>query len=405
MNGGPEEIAIRAAFDLYNSILAIQGPPGAGKTFIGSRMIAELARVGKRVGVTAVSHKVILNLLTNVHVQSVKDRQVRVAHQCSYGNVGRPEYVLRLSSRDESKIALDRGFVVGGTSWLWSHAAMEQQLDYLFIDEAGQMSLAMALAAGRATKNIVLLGDPRQLEQPQQADHPQASGVAALSHILGEAATMPEDRGLFLRDTWRLHPSICQFTSEQYYEGRLQSMDGLQQQEIAGNSRFTGSGLRFVPVFHEGNQNRSLEEVGMVHEIVSLLLNGRHCWRSRDGRLSTLALDDVLIVAPYNAQVSALRNVLPDGARVGTVDKFQGQEAPVVIYSMSTSSAAESAPRHDIPVQSESDERRHKPSSLPGDTGGHPAIFEAPCSSPEQLRMANGFCRFLEMATVIEPPL
>lgn len=184
--------AIQLAFDLDEGVLPIQGPPGAGKTHVGSRMIVALARAGKRVGVTAVSHKVILNLLGCVHEAAGCGPAVPVGHRASETRE-LPEYVRDLADAGAVVDALAEGCVVGGTAWLWANAAVAGELDYLFIDEAGQMSLAMALAAGRAAKNLVLLGDPQQLEQPQQGSHPEDADVAALAHLLDGASTLPPD--------------------------------------------------------------------------------------------------------------------------------------------------------------------------------------------------------------------
>ena len=397
-SGELKEAAIRLAFDLDRGTLSIQGPPGAGKTFIGSQMIISLSRAGKRIGVTAVSHKVIQNLLQEVDKASRSDGVVSVAHQVGSPGADFPECVTRLGNKDESMQALKNGAVVGGTAWLWSHQLMEGMLDYLFVDEAGQMSLAMALAAGRSAKNIVLLGDPQQLEQPQQGTHPEGSDVSALTHVLAGAETMPNDKGLFLKNTWRLHPAICQFTSEQYYDGRLKSEPGLERQEVSSRSAFRGNGLRFIPIRHEGNQNRSDQEVAAIAGIIRTLTDGKHAWINSAGVRSRITLGDILVIAPYNAQVSALSSALPDAARVGTVDKFQGQEAPIVIYSM-TSSSAEDAPRGMSFLFSRN--RMNVATSRARCLVllvGSPQIFEPACSTPHQMRLANGFCRYLELA-------
>ncbi len=312
-----------------------------------------------------------------------------------------PEGVRRTKSKVESLAAIASGTVVAGTAWLWSDEELEKELDYLFIDEAGQMSLAMALAAGRSAKNIVLLGDPEQLEQPQQATHPQGSGIAALDHVLGGVDTMPASKGLFLSETWRLHPAICEFTSEQFYESRLTSVAGLEAQAVLGDSPYSGSGLRLVNVEHRGNQSRSYEEVNVVCEIVRQLSNGSHQWsylRGGDLQTEPVTVEDILVVAPYNAQVNALRVALPENARVGTVDKFQGQEAPVVIYSMTSSSAVD-APRgmeflynrNRINVASS----RAKCLAI---VVCAPAVLTPKCKTPEQIRLANALCRFSELA-------
>src|SRR5205807_9147098 len=225
-------------------------------------------------------------------------------------------------------------------AWLWARPDAFEALDVLFIDEAAQMSLANVLAVSQAAKTIVLLGDPRQLEQPMQGSHPEGTDVSALNHILGIHATIPADRGLFLEETWRLHPEICSFTSELFYEERLASRPGLDRQQIKGHEWLGHNRLWFIPVEHEGNQNACPEEAEQVVEVVESLLTPQVMWVDKDGEQRRLTLDDILIVTPYNAQVSELANRLP-GARIGTVDKFQGQEAPVVIYSLTTSSSEE----------------------------------------------------------------
>ena len=393
--GEVSDVATRAALDLDDSYLAIQGPPGAGKTFVGSRMIQSLARAGYRVGVTAVSHKVILHLLQGVHQAS--DGAVQVAHQITEPSDNFPAEVLHSPDKQRSLEHLEDGFVVGGTAWLWSDPIMEGKLDYLFIDEAGQMSLAVALAAGRAARNIILLGDPQQLEQPQQGSHPHGSGVAALSHILGPKATIDAKEGIFLSDTWRLHPDICRFTSEQYYDDRLKSRSGLEKLKIvdsAGNEAF---GLQFVPVHHSGNENCSLEEVEEVASRLEQFLSGGYRWINRDGISAPLTIADVLIVAPFNAQVNALKIRLPAGARVGTVDKFQGQEAPIVIYSM-TSSTIEDAPRGITFLLNRN--RMNVATSRAKCLAmvvGTESLIAPSASGPDAIRLANGLCRFIEL--------
>ena len=175
-----------------------------------------------------------------------------------------------------NKVALNAiraGTVVGGTAWLWASEDAARRLDYLFIDEAGQMALAMALAAAGAARNIVLLGDPQQLEQPSRGAHAEGADVAALVHILGkERSTLGPEQGLFLDSTYRLHPDICKFTSELYYDDRLLPAAGLERQEIRGATEFAGAGLFLVEVPHEGNQAQANEEVEAVFEIARSLL-------------------------------------------------------------------------------------------------------------------------------------
>lgn len=392
------DAARRLARSLDSGYLPIQGPPGTGKTFTGARMIVDLARSGKRVGVTAVSHKVILNLIDGVHRASLESgRPVQVAHKAGKKSADSGEHVLKVRNGAEALQALDEGYVVGGTAWLWVGEGAEQALDYLFVDEAGQMALADVLAISRAAENIVLLGDPQQLEQPQQGSHPEGSEVAALVHALGGAKTVAADRGLFLDRTWRLHPSICRFNSELYYDGRLEAEPGNERQEIVGPTPYCGSGLRLVPVAHEGNQSSSREEVEAVERIVGSLLQEGVTWTDREGANHPLRAEDILIVTPYNAQIGALQRVLPH-MKIGTVDRFQGQEAPVVIYTMAASSA-EDAPRGMSflfnPNRLNVAISRARALCI---LVASPRLFDAQCRTPDQMQWANGLCRYAELA-------
>jgi len=291
--------------------------------------------------------------------------------------------------------------VAAGTAWLWAREEAADAVDVLFVDEAGQISLANTVAVSQAARSVVLLGDPQQLEQPKRGSHPDGTDVSALEHLLGEHQTMPPERGLFLATTWRLHPALCAYTSELFYESRLRSRVGLDRQEILGQTAFVGAGLWFVPVEHEGNSNESVEEADVVASLVADLLDGSVQWRDERGIVRPVGLDDVLIVAPYNAHVAALLERLPAGARVGTVDKFQGQEAPIVVYSMATSSP-ELAPR--------GMEFLYSPSRLNVATSrarcacilvANPRLFEPECRTPRQMKLANAFCRYLEMSQAV----
>jgi uncharacterized protein len=207
---------------------------------------------------------------------------------------------------------------------------------------------------------------------------------------------------LFLGETWRLHPAICDFTSEVFYESRLVPIKGLELQEIKSKGRAKGSGLRFVPVVHQGNQNSSPEEAEVIRQLVADILGSGTTSVDRDGIEKPVGLDDILIIAPYNAQVIDLKARLP-GARIGTVDKFQGQEAPIVIYSMTTSTHAD-APRgmgflYSLNRLNVATSRAKALSILVCS----PELFEPECRTPEQMRMANAFCRYLELATSLSP--
>jgi len=266
------------------------------------------------------------------------------------------------------------------------------------VDEAAQMSLANVLAVSQAAKTVVLVGDPQQLDQPTQGTHPDGCDGSALHHILGDSQTISPEQGLFLEETWRLHPSICNFTSEVFYAGKLQPKDDLAKQTVLSQGRITGSGLRYIPVSHTGNQSSSTEEADVVAALIREVLNSGARWIDREGVESTVTLDDVLVITPYNAQVFELQRRLP-GARVGTVDKFQGQEAPIAIYSMASSSHAD-APRgmeflYSLNRFNVATSRARCLSILVSS----PNLFEVECRTPRQMQLANAFCRYLEMAT------
>jgi len=397
----PKDTALRVAIHLDESVFPVQGPPGAGKTHTGARMICALAKQGRTVGVTANSHTVIGKLLDEAVGAAGKDgTAVRCMQKVTDKEPDRPG--VRITTSNSEFLSALRGdtHLGGATSWFWARPDAKGAVDVLFIDEAAQMSLANVLAVSQAANSLVLLGDPRQLEQPIQGSHPDGVAVSALDHLLGTHATVPPDRGLFLPETWRLHPSICAFNSELFYESRLHSLPGLEKQEIKSKGRLKGAGLRHSPVEHTGNQSSSLEEVERVCALVDEILTSDARWVDRDGVETPVALKDILIIAPYNAQVFALQERLST-AYVGTVDRFQGQEAAIVIYSMTTSSHADaprgmeflySANRLNVAIS------RAKCMCI---VVASPALFEAECRTPRQMQLANAFCRYLEMASLI----
>jgi predicted RecB family nuclease len=386
------------------SVLPIQGPPGSGKTFTGARMIAELVRQGRRVGVTAASHKVISTLLREL-CSAGKELKIRlrVIQKASEGDECDDPSVMNAESNEAVLDALSKGTakVAAGSAWLWAREEMAKSVDVLFVDEAGQMSLANVLAASPSATSIVLLGDPQQLDQPQKGVHPPGADVSALGHLLNGRATIAEDQGIFLTETRRLHPDVCAFTSELFYEGRLVARPENAQQRLNATDPLGGTGLRFAPVAHSGNQNESPEEVEKVAAAVGALLKTGATWTNKNGETRALTLDDILVVAPYNAQVAALMERLPTGARVGTVDKFQGQEAPIVFYSMTTSTP-EDAPRgmeflYSLNRLNVAVSRARCVAVIVAS----PALFQVQCKTPRQIELANAFCRYLEMAQLV----
>ena len=398
------DAACRLVAELDGNVLAIQGPPGTGKTYTGGKIICALKQKGLKVGVTAVSHKVIVNLLESAKKEAEKIGLDLSAVHKQAGKYDGEWGIVRSTSYPSIKNGLQNGEidVVGATAWCWSRLDFEEAVDVLIVDEAGQMSLSNVLAVAPAARSLVLLGDPQQLEQPIQTSHPEGSEVSALHHLLDGAETIPRNKGLFLGETYRLHPDIARFTSEVYYQDRLKSRPDLEHQLIKQpRDRYSGSGLRYVPVYHDGNQARSDEEVEVISTIVDELLDGAE-WQDKELAMHRLNAEDIRIIAPYNAQVSALAGAIPQMKDyIGTVDRFQGQEAPVVIYSM-TSSSAEDAPRG---MSFLYDPHRFNVATSRASAlcilVGSPALFEPECRTSLQMKMANGFCRFRELSQQI----
>jgi uncharacterized protein len=309
--------------------------------------------------------------------------------------------VVRANDAGAVRSRLDdgRANLAAGTPWLWTTAVMAGAVDVLFVDEAGQISLANVISMGGAAASMVLLGDPQQLDQPMQGTHPPGADRSALAHVLGGDATIPSDRGLFLETTWRLHPDLCRFTSEAFYDDRLEPEPHLAIQAVrADDPRVDGDGPRLMEVVTTGADNDSPDEADAVAALARSIVASRTMWVDGRGVPRRIGWDDVLIVAPYNAQVAAIARRLPREARVGTVDKFQGQEAPISIYSLTTSSP-ELAPRGMDFLYS-----RHRLNVATSRARcvavvvGSPELWRVRARTPEQMRLANAFFRFAELA-------
>ena len=322
-----------------NSQLVIQGPPGTGKTTTAAKVIASLLADGKSVGITSNSHSAINNLLSAAY-KNAKGVGLRIQAAVEKADDTLPEGIQVLDSKNiDSSIHK----LVGGTAWLFCRPEQQDKWDYLFVDEASQVSLADAVAAGICAKNIVLLGDQMQLPQPTQGIHPGDSGTSVLDYLMQGHATVPKDKGIFLGMTYRMHPHVCEPVSQGVYDGRLQAADSCSQQKLVLNSHadavLKSTGIVYLAVPHVQRSQSAPEEVARIHLLYESLLN--QTWTTRDGETKPITEADVLIVAPYNAQVRLLRKALGTKARVGTVDKFQGQEAAVAIVSMTTSDGDE----------------------------------------------------------------
>ncbi|WP_024440932.1 TM0106 family RecB-like putative nuclease [Mycobacterium sp. UM_WGJ] len=321
---------------LDNSFVAIQGPPGAGKTYSAARLIRTLILEGRRVGVTATTHHAVDHLLKKV-VELFRDNgdidKLNAVKKPKSGSTWVPDGT---TAGSKTKCARRDVNLVAGTTWLFGSKEMRNSpVDVLLIDEAGQVSLADALAASLSARNVVLLGDPLQLSQVAQASHPNDSGRSVLEHILGEAAIMPRDRGVFLSKTYRMHPDVCRFISEEIYAGQLGHDSSCEQQNTVA-----GTGLRWLRAEHRGNSTSSEQEAELIAAEIARLVGT--IWTDEDGDENPLTVSDFMVVAPFNHQVRMIRDRLDAdastrGVAVGTVDKFQGGEAAVVFFSMTTS--------------------------------------------------------------------
>lgn len=391
--------AQRLVSDLDRSTLAIQGPPGTGKTYTAARVIVDLIQQGKKVGISAFTHAAISTLLTETLgaaqqlgvdvsiVQKVNDESHAVQDGRVTPALDNGDVTDRLTSCD----------VVAGTAWLFSREEMIESVDTLIVDEAGQLSLANVLAIAPAATNLVLVGDPQQLAQPSKLSHPGYAGRSALEHLLDGAQTIRDDFGILLDETRRLHPSITSFISEQFYDSRLTSFADCAKQRLTDSPFAVDSGLIYLPVDHAGNRTRSAEEATQIQRLFDTFLG--QDWVDSTGNVQSIGIEDIIVITPYNNQVAEIALLLPDGARVGTVDKLQGKEAAIVFISMAASSA------QDIPRGLEfllSHNRlnvaisRAKVMSV---LLASPLLASTAAKSIDQMKLVNSLCRYIEMAT------
>ncbi len=316
--------AIDAVGRLDRSHLVIQGPPGAGKTYAASRAIVEMLARAKRIGVSSHSHKAINVLLRAVEAAAAeRGLRFRGVKKSSFEEQYLNGSIIE-DTTDNDYAAAGGHDLIAGTAWLFAREELDRQLDYLFVDEAGQVSLANTLAMGASARNVVLVGDQMQLSQPLQGSHPGRSGLSALEHLLDGVATVPPERGIFLSWTHRMHPDLCRFVSDAFYDGRLLPEASTERQRLLlaadADPGLAPTGLRFIEVEHDGCAQKSAPEAERIRRLYLSLLAQR--WTDGDGRTRPIGVDHILVVSPYNMQVNLLRSRLPEGARVGTVDKL-----------------------------------------------------------------------------------
>lgn len=389
------DAALAIVPEMDYSYLFIQGPPGAGKSHTSAHVIVELLRRGKRVGIASNSHKAVNNLMQKVskvaQEQSVEFLGAKKATKDDEDTWAKSPMIDDVF--DHKSISSDHK-LVGGTAWLFSREEHDQAFDYLFIDEAGQVALANVVAMGTCAQNVVLVGDQMQLGQPVQGVHPGESGQSVLDYLLQGEPTVRPEQGLFLGESWRMHPDVCQFISDVIYGGELRSHPDCSNQRLIltglAPEGIKPTGLSFVPMSHVGCSQSSEQEAEYIKQTYSYLLN--QTYTDKKGVSHSLSPQDILVISPYNLQVNHLKQVLPDGALVGTVDKFQGQEAPVVLISMATSSGEEmprdieflySRNRLNVAIS------RAKCLAV---LVANPKLLEISCSTVDQMKLVNTLC-------------
>jgi len=410
---------IRLAPLLDKSYLVVQGPPGSGKTWALARAVIECVIAGQKVGLCAFKHETLKSMVDAI-VEALNDPKISARLKSSSTNLK----IMRKIEMDEKPadetttvtevnknqqifdaIESNSHNVFAGTAWVFTDE-QAPKLDVIFIDEAGQMSLANAVGVSTSAKSLVLVGDPQQLAQPGKGSHPLmpeeakelypfGATASALQHVLKNNETVPDDEGIFLDVTQRLHPEICQFISEAMYNGRLENAPHCNKRSIVMTTGAHESGIRWCPVEHEGNKMYSTEEVDAIKNIVAQFVGSSLI--NKDGEVRDLSEADIMIVAPYNSQVNDLKVALPD-CKVGTVDKFQGLESPVVILSLTASSSEDvprgmdflySTNRFNVAVS------RAKTLCI---VVGSPRLLAARCNSVRQLQLVNVLCRYVQMA-------
>ncbi len=394
---------IQAVLNLDGSYLTIQGPPGAGKTYSGKHIIGAAIKDGLKVGISSNSHKAINNLLLST-AQYCEEQEIPGHFVCTRDTGPELEECgIKIVTNSGLAKEVQPSCVLGTTAWGFVRDDMEDQLDYLFIDEAGQVSVANLIAMSRCAKNIVIMGDQMQLGQPTQGTHPAESGLSILDYLLKDNPTIPDDMGVFLGTTYRMHSAVNEFISGAVYEGKLHSDPDNDKQVItvsASASLITKeAGIISMPVEHSGNTQSSDEEIEKIVTATKQLLTCQ--FTNKKGETKPVTFAQILYVAPYNHQVSKLKvalESLPGGkhAKVGSVDKFQGQEAPVVFYSLCASDPAES-PRgldflYDIHRLNVAISRAQSLAIVVG----HPDLKTVEPSKVRQMKMVNVMARLLD---------
>ena len=392
--------SIEIVKNLNNSYLTIQGPPGTGKTYTSAKIIIELMKAGKKVGVTSNSHEAIKTLLIAIEQQAV-DQNYEFSGMRKSKSSDKHEWKFIRNVTTGKPLNMDSYSLFAGTSWFFVDPRMNKTLDYLFIDEAGQVALGTTIANATSADNLVLIGDQMQLSQPMRAKHEGYARMSSLDFILEDDDTISTDKGVFLNVTRRLNKKICNYISTSFYDSRLTSDPITETRSVNLKlDPIKDEGLFYVPIDHNGCSQRSDEEADLVEKVFNKIVNKEYKSENITGKISA---KDIMVVAPYNAQANNIRERLKkkfkDDVRVGTIDLFQGQEAKVVLISMTTSDV-ESLPRHKDFFFS----RNRLNVAISRAECVAIIIFNenlllASASNIKEMKLINSFCKLLEFKT------
>ena len=334
--------------NLNSSYLVMQGPPGTGKSYTSSRVILKLIELNYRVAIVCHSHKAIINLLETIDSYSV-EQSYKFKGIYNSGNRKINQEFKNIEIGNTNKLDLKKFQLVAGTAWALSNmnhrenSKKDKIFDFIFFDEAGQLSISKVIASSLSSKNIVMIGDHMQLPQPSLGIIEGESSLSPIEYLIKEKNTISDQKGIFLEKTYRMHPTICEFISDSFYEKRLiTDKDNSNQKIIKNNNNSVKNGIYLVDLNHSGSSVQNINEVDFINNIYKKLINKK--WINRNLEKSLISNKDLLVISPFNAQVNLLKEHLPPNSQIGTIDNFQGQEAPIVIISY-TSSDPESIPR------------------------------------------------------------
>ena len=409
--------------NLQSSCLAVQGPPGTGKTWISGKVIIELLKQGKKIGISSNSHKAINNLLKQIEDIAVKEKFVfkgvkKSSLDTETKKIKEDQIFNGKTEMVHNTIANISGSsdysLFAGTLWYFSYTGstkdeekppiFDQSLDYMFVDEAGQVSLVGAIVLGAAAKNLILIGDQMQLANPIKGVHEGNSGKSSLEFLLQDNDTIPLNKGIFLKETRRLNKKICKFISESFYESRLTTHKITEKRKVKPKVKdFENEGIFYIPIDHQGCSTSSEEEAKKIKTIYDQVLESKYVEEDDNGKMisGTIKHDNIMTIAPFNVQVGRLIKELNEKAKVGTIDKFQGQEAKIVFISF-TSSDPENLPRHKDWFFSRN--RLNVAISRSQSIAiviFNPKLLLTSCKKIDEMRLVNNFCKIIKFKTIL----